>query len=173
MSTEENPYRIEVNPAWQNADRFSTPKKGLPRGLIIFLVVVSIFALIVILIIIFTKPSENFAADYMPSSATNTCPTHYKCGASTIDQVQLENSLAARLRETEKNSETPNFGYDQVFVQPVDSEPSDAMKKRADCAKDGAFPWEGMSSPYDEFELGMMDTNAMRNKVYASMGRNK
>ena len=157
-----------------NDDQHTEPKKGIPRGIRNGIILgVIIIGIIVWGVVSTNSAKDSFAADYMPSSATNTCPTHYKCGASTIDQVQLENSLAARLRETEKNSETPNFGYDQVFIPPVESEPSDAMKKRADCAKDGAFPWEGMAAPYDDFELGMMDTNTSRNKIYASMGRNK
>lgn len=172
MSDEEYQYGEDQFKNSYNMVYPRSNQKILIGPIILGILVISGF--IGLIVFLLTKESyDSFAADYMPSSATNTCPTHYKCGASTIDQVQLENSLAARLRETEKNSETPNFGYDQVFVQPVESEPSDAMKKRADCAKDGAFPWEGMSAPYDDFESGMMDTNTLRNKIYASMGRNK
>lgn len=100
-----------------------------------------------------TRKKDTFSsADYIPSGSTNVCPTHYKCGASTIDQVQLENALAARLRDSEQNTETPNFTTDQVFVNPNDSEPTEAMKRRADCAREGVFPWDGLRTPYEDIE---------------------
>lgn len=126
---------------------------------------VLVFIAFVLLYFYAPKRKDAFsAADYVPSSSTDVCPTHYKCGASTIDQAQLENALAARLRASEANSETPNFTTDQVFILPRDSEPTEAMKRRADCAREGVFPWEGMRTPYEDIEkkLSISQTARMR-----------
>jgi hypothetical protein len=118
------------------------------------------------------KKKDTFgAADYMPSSSTNVCPSNYKCGASTIDQAQLENALSARLRESEKYSETPNFTTDQIYIKADDSEPTEAMKRRADCAKEGVFPWEGMRTPYEDIEKKLSISQSARIRGQQSMAK--
>lgn len=100
--------------------------------------------------------------DYRPGGYASACPSHYKCGAASLDQVQLENSLHTRLRESEKYYDAANPTDDQYHVTPMKAEPVACRMTRAANTKEGKYPEDGMITPHSDIEKRMMDVNTSR-----------
>jgi len=92
--------------------------------------------------------------DYMPSVVT-PCPSHYKCGAASIDQVSMENDLYSNLRESNKYMSPELVNSDECCVQAKDSEPTKSIMSRSNTAYEAPLP-DGMYTPENAFEKGMM-----------------
>jgi hypothetical protein len=141
-----------------------------PRVIIQNLLIAFLFVLIIILI--WSCGNQSFGnkknrnkgtegyLDYMPS-AIEPCPSHYKCGAASINQVAMENDLFNNLRESEKYASDPLMTQDQCCVLAKDSEPTDCMMKRNAAVRENSLP-EGMYTPRDEMEKGLMKQGDMR-----------
>lgn len=107
--------------------------------------------------------------DYRPGGYVNACPSHFRCGAASRDQVQLENSLHTRLRETEKYFDAENPTDDQYHVPSSKAEPTVCTMRRAASAKEGLYPNDGMHTPHSEIEKKMSTTHSSRIAQLASM----
>lgn len=128
-----------------------------PRAIISSILLGFSFVLIIILIWSCKVPSASGTQgylDYMPD-AVEPCPSHYRCGAASINQVQLENNLFANLRESEKYAVPELMGTDQYGVLAKQSEPTSCMMARAKVANETPLP-EGMYTPDDDFERGFL-----------------
>jgi hypothetical protein len=128
-----------------------------PRAIISSIFVGFSFVLIIILIWSCGVPHASGAQgylDYMPG-AIEPCPSHYRCGAASIDQVKLENDLYANLRESEKYAVPELMGTDQYGVLAKQSEPTGCMIARAKVAHETPLP-EGMYTPENDFERQLL-----------------
>jgi hypothetical protein len=92
--------------------------------------------------------------DYMPSVVV-PCPSHYKCGAASIDQASMENDLYSNLRESNKYMTQELLNTDECCVEAKDSEPTKSVMSRSAKAQETPLP-EGMYTPENDFEQGMM-----------------
>jgi hypothetical protein len=112
-------------------------------------------AIIIILIWSYyaSKKDQPFI-DYMPSVVT-PCPSHYKCGATSIDQASMENDLYSNLRESNKYMSPELLNTDECCVQAKDSEPAKSIMSRSNTAYEAPLP-DGMYTPENAFEKGMM-----------------
>lgn len=104
-----------------------------------------------IIIMVMVTPKQTYL-DYMPS-AVEPCPSHYRCGATTKEQVAMENRLYADLRESEKYTLPATLTADQISVVATDSEPTGCMMARAAVAKEGPKP-EGLDNTWESVDNG-------------------
>ncbi len=88
--------------------------------------------------------------DYMPT-AVQPCPSSYKCGATSIAQVAMENNLFSDLREANAYTLPETTTSDEVDVVPTEAEPTACMISRASKAREGPMG-EGQYTPYAEIE---------------------
>ena len=125
-----------------------------PRAIVSSLLLGFCFVLIIILIWSCQKPNDQPYLDYIPSSVV-PCPSHYKCGAASIDQVSMENDLYSNLRESNLSTTSELMNTDECCVQAKDSEPTKSVMLRSTTAYEAQLP-EGMYTPEDAIETSMM-----------------
>jgi hypothetical protein len=102
-----------------------------------------------------TNSKTQSYVDYMPS-VIQPCPSYYKCGAESKDQIARENTLYANLRKSNTYSVPEFMGTDEYYVQSKDSEPTESIMKRSTIAYEGDMQ-EGTYTPEDDIEAGMMN----------------
>jgi hypothetical protein len=90
--------------------------------------------------------------DYMPT-AIEPCPSYYNCGATTKEQIAMENRLYSDLRESEKYALPATLTPDQIDVVASDAEPTSCMIKRAAMAREGPKP-EGVHDTWRAVDEG-------------------
>lgn len=120
-------------------------------GITVFRGIVTLIVIVIILIIFVVgrhKPAGYL--DYMPT-AIEPCPSHYRCGATTREQIAMENRLYANLRESEKYSLPATLTSDMISVVATDSEPTSCMMARAARATEGPKP-EGMDNTWESID---------------------
>jgi hypothetical protein len=100
------------------------------------------------------KPTTSGFLDYMPD-VPRPCPSDYRCGGISREQVRMENRLYADLREGSKYALPETMTSDAYDVIATEAEPTDCMLKRASAAKE-APPQEGQYTPWDEIEQGFL-----------------
>lgn len=125
-----------------------------PRAIVSSLLLGFCFVLIVILIWSCKTPNDQPFLDYSPSAVV-PCPSHYKCGAASIDQVSMENDLYSNLMQSNTYMTSELMNTDECCIQAKDSEPSKSIIIRADAAYEAPLP-AGMYTPENEIEIGMM-----------------
>lgn len=126
------------------------PREFLP-GLILGLTIV------LLTIIIWSScgnKNEDGYLDYMPS-AIEPCPSHYRCGAESINQVKLEKDLYLNLQESNKYANVEQIGSDECCVRAGEAEPMSSMLLRSSNVSEKPMG-EGMYTPHSEIEARMM-----------------
>ena len=106
--------------------------------------------------------------DYMPT-AIDPCPSHYRCGATTREQVRMENNLFSDLREGSKYTLPETVTSDQYDVVATEAEPPSCMLDRANKPGADAREEEGTYTPYDEIENGYMNRASKHATTAASL----
>ena len=88
--------------------------------------------------------------DYIPDVPV-PCPSDYRCGGTSREQVAMENRLYRDLREGSKYALPETVTTDAYDVIATEAEPTSCMLQRAAKAKETPMP-EGQYTPYDEIE---------------------
>lgn len=93
--------------------------------------------------------------DYMPD-APRPCPSDYRCGGVSREQVKMEKQLYANLLTGSKYALPETMTMDAYDVIASEAEPTSCMIKRASNATE-APPQEGQYTPWDEIESGFLN----------------
>ena len=110
--------------------------------------------MILALVLVFSCPEslghhDDGFLDYIPS-AIEPCPSHYKCGAQTVAQVELENRLFADLRESNKYENDPNLTGDLRYIVANQTETTTETLERS-FGVEGALP-EGLTNLHSQLQ---------------------
>lgn len=92
--------------------------------------------------------------DYMPD-VPRPCPSDYRCGGTSREQVRMENRLYTDLRESSKYALPETMTPDAYDVPADAAEPVTCMLNRAARATEAPQP-EGQYTPWDEIESGFL-----------------
>lgn len=102
------------------------------------------------------KPSTTSSfLDYMPD-VPRPCPSDYRCGGTSREQVRMENRLYTDLRESSKYALPETMTADAYDVPADAAEPVTCMLNRAAHATEAPQP-EGQYTPWDEIESGFLN----------------
>lgn len=99
--------------------------------------------------------SKSGFLDYMPD-VPRPCPSDYRCGGASREQVRMENRLYTDLRESSKYALPETMTADAYDVPANAAEPVTCMLNRAASAKEALQP-EGQYTPWDEIESGFLN----------------
>lgn len=99
-----------------------------------------------------SKGASSGFLDYMPD-VPRPCPSDYRCGGTSREQVAMENRLYTDLREGSKYALPETVTMDAYDVIATEAEPTTCMLERAAVAQETPQP-EGQYTPYDEIEQG-------------------
>jgi hypothetical protein len=101
------------------------------------------------------KGASSGFLDYMPDVPV-PCPSDYRCGGTSREQVAMENRLYTDLREGSKYALPETVTMDAYDVIATEAEPTSCMIQRASAARETPQP-EGQYTPYDEIEQGFLN----------------
>lgn len=93
--------------------------------------------------------------DYMPD-VPRPCPSDYRCGGTSREQMAMEHRLYVDLREGSKYALPETMTKDAYDVIATEAEPTSCMLQRAAKAQETPIP-EGQYTPYDEIEQGFLE----------------
>ncbi len=93
--------------------------------------------------------------DYMPD-VPRPCPSDYRCGGASREQIRMENRLYTDLRESSKYALPETMTADVYDVSADAAEPVTCMLNRASRATEAPQP-EGQYTPWDEIESGFLN----------------
>jgi hypothetical protein len=99
------------------------------------------------------EPKSGFL-DYMPD-VPRPCPSDYRCGGVSREQVRMEKHLFSDLREGSKYALPETMTMDAYDVTATEAEPTSCMVKRAARGREMPQP-EGQYTPWDEIESGFL-----------------
>lgn len=126
-------------------------------GLLVFFVLVIVYAFVQYIRLLMwlgaLKQKSPFL-DYMPD-VPRPCPSDYRCGGTSREQVRMEERLYTDLRESSKYALPETMTSDTYDVPADAAEPTSCMLNRAATAKEAPKP-EGQYTPWDEIESGFL-----------------
>lgn len=129
---------------------------GLLIGLFIAIVTLVTFQLSPTLkSLVSSKKTTSGFLDYMPD-VPRPCPSDYRCGGTSREQIRMENRLYTDLRESSKYALPETMTADAYDVPANAAEPVSCMLGRASRAREMPQP-EGQYTPWDEIESGFLD----------------
>jgi hypothetical protein len=125
-------------------------------------------AVVVMMVIIMTPQTSSVSqpfVDYQPG-LIEPCPSQYKCGAQTRDQVALENRLFSDLREENTYDRHIDSSGELYYITAEEAEPQDHMMKREE--QDVPPMPEGTYVEHDEWNKQLSDESKRRAEILDS-----